>query len=578
MAVDPPVHAPPPRATHLKPAASLRGRPPLYPHQVESIDACLNALHRFGGALLCDPVGSGKTRTALEVAARWSKMHAVSVVLIVAPAPLVRWWREQATDLGLRAVVVSMGRLSSVSSGLPPEARGAALVVVDEAHHMRHPTILRAQRLSEWIGTRACLMVTATPVVNSLLDLLHLGGYFLTASGATQAHVWRNIVVSHADRSQRGRALTTHVFGAPDGDAADALDRAAFAASSDLPDVAPLVRGQLWLRWSSSEHAAAQTLRRMSRYWRELGWALQHGRQIRRTDVMRHLELPQQAVLPFALDHAELPITAAQARHTMHMLEHAASIVAAVPWGDERRRVVGDWIREARPALVFTESADTAQVVTKLLARDGFRSLCLSGAGAWGPAFGRMPITQGLAVARGAWAATCAPPDVIVCTPAMSEGQNLQFASQIVHLDSPWNPGRVEQRVGRVDRLGAAGMVLERALVAPECVRARVDPWGTTAKKRADVFGWRSDMCRIAELAAGSGVWPSPKAEIDATWRAARALVQAGRDALGVRLVDEVAACWAAGPGRARRAAWPGVSALTASEALEWAAACRRDA
>ena len=44
--------------------------------------------------------------------------------------------------------------------------------------------------------------------------------------------------------------------------------------------------------------------------------------------------------------------------------------------------------------------------------------------------------------------------DVIVCSDAASEGLNLQSASAVINVDVPWNPARVMQRIGRVDRLG----------------------------------------------------------------------------------------------------------------------------
>jgi len=43
---------------------------------------------------------------------------------------------------------------------------------------------------------------------------------------------------------------------------------------------------------------------------------------------------------------------------------------------------------------------------------------------------------------------------ILVSTDAMSEGRNLQFCNILVNLDLPWNPMRVEQRIGRVHRIG----------------------------------------------------------------------------------------------------------------------------
>jgi superfamily II DNA/RNA helicase len=44
--------------------------------------------------------------------------------------------------------------------------------------------------------------------------------------------------------------------------------------------------------------------------------------------------------------------------------------------------------------------------------------------------------------------------DILVCTDAAAEGLNLQTADLLVNFDLPWNPMKVEQRIGRIDRIG----------------------------------------------------------------------------------------------------------------------------
>src|SRR5690606_30628250 len=43
---------------------------------------------------------------------------------------------------------------------------------------------------------------------------------------------------------------------------------------------------------------------------------------------------------------------------------------------------------------------------------------------------------------------------VLVCTDAAGEGLNLQSVGVLVNFDLPWNPMKVEQRIGRIDRIG----------------------------------------------------------------------------------------------------------------------------
>jgi hypothetical protein len=44
--------------------------------------------------------------------------------------------------------------------------------------------------------------------------------------------------------------------------------------------------------------------------------------------------------------------------------------------------------------------------------------------------------------------------DILLCTDAAAEGLNFQFCGSLINYDMPWNPMRVEQRIGRIDRLG----------------------------------------------------------------------------------------------------------------------------
>jgi len=65
--------------------------------------------------------------------------------------------------------------------------------------------------------------------------------------------------------------------------------------------------------------------------------------------------------------------------------------------------------------------------------------------------------------------------DVLVCSEAASEGLNLQAASAVVNVDMPWNPAKVEQRIGRVDRIGQTADVVRVVNVwYPETYEAKM--------------------------------------------------------------------------------------------------------
>ena len=103
--------------------------------------------------------------------------------------------------------------------------------------------------------------------------------------------------------------------------------------------------------------------------------------------------------------------------------------------------------------MVFTQYTDTMDFLRDRLRAGGNRRLmCYSGRGGEVPVEGggwrRIPREDAKRRFREAEA------DVMLCTDAAAEGLNFQFCGALVNYDMPWNPMRVEQRIGRIDRLG----------------------------------------------------------------------------------------------------------------------------
>ena len=103
--------------------------------------------------------------------------------------------------------------------------------------------------------------------------------------------------------------------------------------------------------------------------------------------------------------------------------------------------------------MVFTQFTDTMDFLRGEIGRDqSVRIMCFSGRG------GQVPSNDGTwrnisrdEVKRRFRAGDA---DVLLCTDAAAEGLNFQFCGALVNYDMPWNPMRVEQRIGRIDRLG----------------------------------------------------------------------------------------------------------------------------
>ena len=112
-----------------------------------------------------------------------------------------------------------------------------------------------------------------------------------------------------------------------------------------------------------------------------------------------------------------------------------------------------DRLRDAgyKQVMVFTQYTDTMDFLREALG-GGARLMCYSGRGGEAPTsdggwrgIGRDDVKRRFREGDA---------DILLCTDAASEGLNFQFCGALVNYDMPWNPMRVEQRIGRIDRMG----------------------------------------------------------------------------------------------------------------------------
>ena len=102
--------------------------------------------------------------------------------------------------------------------------------------------------------------------------------------------------------------------------------------------------------------------------------------------------------------------------------------------------------------MVFTQYADTMDFLRRELSRGGeWRLMCFSGRGGEIPSAGSWRTIDRDETRRRFRAGEA---EVLLCTDAAAEGLNFQFCGALINYDMPWNPMRVEQRIGRIDRLG----------------------------------------------------------------------------------------------------------------------------
>jgi len=150
------------------------------------------------------------------------------------------------------------------------------------------------------------------------------------------------------------------------------------------------------------------------------------------------------------------PQDPAAAEEELHQIENLLEQLENLQGRDTKRdrffKILRKITEDGRSVLVFTEYVDTMNYLRDTLTPFfGYRLGCFSGDGGqilendnWVEVT-KNRITELLAEKK---------LSILICTDAASEGLNLQAAGALINYDLPWNPSRVEQRIGRIDRIG----------------------------------------------------------------------------------------------------------------------------
>jgi len=549
------------------------GRIPITTFQKHGVWRARKILEKYGGVLIADGVGLGKTFTAGEIIGAYRARR--QRVLLVCPASLRdTTWERFLNDHQLLVECLSYEELANDlqlggdRSHLKNLLDDYALVVVDEAHNYRNPdTPKRAEILRRLLAgkRRDVLFLTATPVNNSLWDLYHLLRFFmkqdawLSDRGVLSIRerfeqamredpfdlnpdlLYPIIDATTVKRTRRfiKKHYASDLIRGPDGRLApirfptpvassigydlDALLPGFFARLEEIlmpegghpllrmaryqPErympgmvgehddtaLVGLLRSALLKRFESSSEAFRLTVGRMigeheafldalsrgfvvrKEFFRELSAAEAEG------EIDEILEGTEHAEDARAYDVAGLE---ADVRSDLAILREMASEAAKVlPEGDpklaalveelvsiakqaEEEAIDEEDARQKRKTLVFSHYEDTIDWIEERLRRV---IECDERLAAYR---GRVASVSGEEVRRGvsrekalhgfAPISTGAPPqdaedrfDLLLSTDVLAEGMNLQQCRNVVNYDLPWNPMRLVQRHGRVDRIGS---------------------------------------------------------------------------------------------------------------------------
>jgi superfamily II DNA or RNA helicase len=450
-------------------APLVMGNITLLPHQAAAVRWLVPRLARFGGALLADPPGLGKTYVALAAAAARGAQP-----LVIAPAALRARWHFAARETGIGIRFVSTERLSAPA---PLREEAAEFVIIDEAHHVRTRNTRRHQRAATLCASATVLLLTATPVQNHPRDLEHITRLFhLPATRQSAAWLRRRLTLRRSlDQVQAAfpdvrrtfalplvlptrtpslgvqhHALTTQIAQLP----------ALHAHRDDFTDGHPLLQMGLLHALRSSDAALRERIHHRIAATIAIGEAAVAG--IEATAQFRKAWQTIDGAVQLAMPSLLAPV---HARPSDVRLGHSAreqrrALAAVLPLldgtGDRHRAVVlrrlARWCRE--PVVAFTQFSATARALFHHLRNEtGIAVLSGESACIVTGQISRDEVLQRLLSPRFRSRHTAVR--LLITTDVLSEGLSLAGVGTVVHLDLPWTAARLEQRVGRAARIGA---------------------------------------------------------------------------------------------------------------------------
>lgn len=557
----------------LEEEAPARGEIGLTTFQQHGVWRAHKILERCGGVLIADSVGLGKTFIAGDIIRRYRERR--QRVLLIAPAALRDGtWKRFLHRHQLLVDLVSFeelaadrqlgGRHEKLSSAIDEYA----LVVIDEAHHYRNPDApARAGVLRRLlVGPRRDLvLLTATPVNNSLWDLYHLLRYFIKQDAfladrgvlsmrqrfeeamrvdpfdlspdvlypiidATTVKRTRGFVKKHYEhdsiRGPDGKLVPIRFpkpiastleydfdevlpgfFDRFEQDLAPAsgpprLTLARYQPERYLGGLEPdgedtalvgLVRSGLLKRFESSAHAFRMTCERMAAQHEAFLEALDAG-YVLSTELLHEWSAADDeasfeefvAANGGAQDAAKFNVKALRrdAENDIRLLKDYARLARRVkPERDPKlARLVEELVviaaeaeregldaidaQQLRKVLVFSQFEETIDWIYEFLVERigsderlaAYRGRLVCVAGSRGgddtsreaAIFGFAPVSAEAPVGRDADLY-----DLMLSTDVLAEGVNLQQCRNIINFDLPWNPMRLVQRHGRIDRIGS---------------------------------------------------------------------------------------------------------------------------
>lgn len=505
-------------------------------HYWYQIETARKVLRQFRGrVLLADEVGLGKTIEAGIVIKEYSLRGMADRILILVPPSLVgQWHEEMETKFDMECVSTHDSLLRRDPAAFWKQPRIIAsiavartdrhcpavveqvfdLVVVDESHHLKNRSS-RNWKLVNLLKKRFLLMLTATPVENNLVELYNLltllrPGLFSTEKEFKSRYVARG-KPRVPENKERLRELMRDVM---------------IRNTRSLVDVKLPPRRVMTIRVDAGPEERDLYLE-LSELIRQAG----AERFAKHRLAMHHL-LESAGSTPAAAAAAINRFVKADSTDRWHDLRDRYTSIRESGKAEALFELI-----ERNPGekmMVFARFLDTLNMLDRLLRERGMSFARFDG---------RMSGPQkDEAITR---FRDDAP--ILLCTESGGEGRNIQFCNTLINFDLHWNPQVIEQRIGRVHRIGQTREVFVFNLAVKDTIEDRIlaildeklNMFELVVGEVQSILGEMDDRQDFAEVVFSAWLQETNSAREDAFDELGRKLVDARRQYERTKALDD---------------------------------------
>lgn len=399
-----------------------------------------------GRAILADEVGLGKTIEAGLILKEYIIRGLVKKVLILVPASLVlQWVRELNEKLGIPAVAQKKAYMweqyeiivASIDTAKRNPHKETILnmeydmLIIDEAHKLKNEKTTNYQ-FARAIRKKYCLLLTATPIQNNLKELFNLITLLKPGQLGAQTEFHSNFV--EGERIPKNEEILRKTI-------AEVMIRNQ-RDDSDISFTKRHVRNIL-LDLSEEE---LQLYKGVTDFVKDRAKAQAGdiGSMLSLVTLQREVCSSRDAVFLTLVNMFKKTAEDSPLRAQIWELVEKIKQIEANTKAEKTLKLIQEMDEKV---IVFTEYRATQEYLLHYLQQHGLRVVAYRGGMNRGKKDWMMDLFRERA-------------QVMVATEAGGEGINLQFCNRIINFDLPWNPMRVEQRIGRVHRLGQMNDVL----------------------------------------------------------------------------------------------------------------------